>query len=127
MLTNPDFQAMSRFSKACHCSFSKFRDVARIICRLRAVCDNFPHTSPARITNRNGFKNTVALMDDCTNRQWPISPHHLGPPGGPLLFRNKGGSVQHSGKPAMQASEVEFCTRVQMEVFLLSNLLGQLT
>ena len=73
------------------------------------------------MTKRNRFRNTGALMDDCTNRQWPISPHHLGPPGEPQLFRNKEGSVQQSGKPAKQASEVESCIRVQIEVFLLSN------
>lgn len=55
----PLFQARRRFSSACHCSFSKERDVARVIYRLCVVCESFPQTRPARITTEQMWVNWV--------------------------------------------------------------------
>ena len=46
----PTFHACSRFSRSSHCSLSNARAVARVTCRVCAVCESLPMRRPARMT-----------------------------------------------------------------------------
>jgi hypothetical protein len=46
----PVFHANSRCSRIPHCSRSKMRDVERVTCKSRFVCESFPESNPALMT-----------------------------------------------------------------------------
>ncbi len=77
-LASPAFHAWSRFSRSSQCSRSKARAVARVTCRVCAVCESLPVRRPARMAVRearqltrfvwrmDGQENVLSMTQDST-------------------------------------------------------------